>query len=105
MCLIFQEELERIKKIYEDVWGEEEKFIFEQNFFNLKEGLKIILKENEELNDWIYVETKTVYVKNEKDEKKDKESGKTNEKQDLLFESQLKLKNEKNNNDDEFEII
>ena len=105
MCLTFQEELERIKKIYEDVWGEEEKFIFEQNFFNLKEGLKIILKENEELNDWIYVETKTVYVKNEKDEKKDKESGKTNEKQDLLFESQLKLKNEKNNNDDEFEII
>ena len=105
MCLIFQEELEKIKKMYQEVWGEEEKYIFEQNYFNLKEGLKIILKENKKLNDWIFVETETIYVEKDKTEKNNKESGEINEEQDLLFESQLNLNIEKKKNDDEFEII
>ena len=105
MCLIFQEELERIKKIYQDAWGEEEKYIFDQNYFNLKEELKIVIKENKKLDEWIFVETETIYVKKEKNEKQDTESEKINEEKDLLFESQLNENIEKKNINDEFEVV
>ena len=90
MCHIVQEELERIKQIYLDAWGEEMKYIFEKNYFNLKEGLKIVLKGDKKLNDWTLVDIETTYIEKEKNENVDKESGEINEKQDLLFESQIK---------------
>ena len=85
---VIQEEYSKLNNLYEDLWNEKEKSIFGKNYFGLKKGIKLILKENEELKDWIDIDIKeSVLNINENNDYRDKDK---EFKEFIVIENELK---------------